>query len=156
MKRSAWIWCAGAVAAFVAAVLWMPLKEDYSEVDIATGSVRTRQVQLGLFERHVRTEPSWMELQAKAQGIAFTPDWQLMSHQAETCLTWSCGLGRYRHVAEQLALVGNGDAAEREAFMRRYLPADTEVRVKMLNAWDGGDTNKASSPEIGGEASAVF
>lgn len=92
MRRLARIIAVVVAILIVAAVA--PVGRAVTEIDSVTGSMRSRQIWLGGWERMPRVTPSPLQMRLNASGITWTPHWELYSQFYETLIpSFNCGRG---------------------------------------------------------------
>ncbi|MGC4017733.1 MAG: hypothetical protein QM755_24925 [Luteolibacter sp.] len=131
MNDRHWLWIAGITCTLGVAAYWMPLSDDYLELDMATGSSRSRHVVLGAYDGGWKTKTTWLAERARELGIPYHPEWKQLSHTSRTTLFESHGCSP-TPPAYLLPALEPEDPAQRDAFVRDYLAAPAGTRKAMI------------------------
>ena len=128
-----WSRILAAMFIMLAAAFLLTWSETITEINAATGSMRTRSTFAGFLKGAWKESPTWVSERAKDVGLATDHEWQHFGSSRHVGLTISKGCSR-APVSYQLRSVRNDEIPEeqRDAFVRRFIGATEKEREAIL------------------------
>jgi hypothetical protein len=131
-----------AIAAIAVAILsYCPLKETWTEVNAATGAMRTRNAYFFVFEQPWEGRPTWVSIRAAELGVNTDAEWQQITHHTDRLMLLSHGCSR----APEAYFISLCDESQltpeqRDRFVIAFTKASEPARKEMIGKLVDGET----------------
>lgn len=108
-------------------------KETWSEMNHATGAMRTRSTRALVFDKPWVETSTWVSERAAQLGIDTDSEWQILSYRREYLGIVTRGCGR-TPASFQLRFTDESELSqeEQDAFVRNFVKADDPARKTMI------------------------
>jgi hypothetical protein len=122
-----------ATIAVVAIAMLLTQPETVTEINAATGTVRTRRIFAGLLKGAWKESPTWVSERARHLGVVTGHEWQLLSKHSHIGFIVSRGCSK-APVSYQLRSVPEDEIPEeqRDTFVRQFAEATEKEREAIL------------------------
>lgn len=116
-------------------------KETRTEINRATGAMRTQSTRCGIFKSSRREIPNWVSGRAAALGVNTDAEWQLLTVRTDGLLTTSRGCS----LAPEAYQLSNWKESplnpeDSDRFVRAFIQASEAQRKEMIGKLADGET----------------
>ena len=124
----------------VVILLICTFKETRTEINRATGAMRTQSTRLGIFKKPWTETSNWLSKRAAALGVNTDADWQLLTVRTDGLMTTSRGCNRAPE-AYHLSLWKESPLAPEDAdrFVLAFTKASESEREELIRKLIDGE-----------------